>query len=109
MLNRWQKPGDITDIPKVTYSAPPWRRHNQFLYDGDFIRLRDVTFGYNFNQNIVEQLSLDQLRVFVRGVNLYTWVKDKDLVYDPEVGRAGFIDMSNPPTQNLIFGINLKF
>jgi TonB-linked SusC/RagA family outer membrane protein len=109
LLNRWQKPGDITNVPKVTYSAPPWRRHSQFLYDGDFIRLRDVTFGYNFNQNIVEQLSLDQLRIFVRGVNLYTWVKDKGLVYDPEVGRSGFIDMSNPPTQNLIFGINLKF
>ncbi|WP_155966912.1 hypothetical protein [Niastella koreensis] len=48
-LNRWQKPGDITDVPRLTVSGNnaaiiPCR----FLKDGSFVRLRNLSVGYSF-------------------------------------------------------------
>ena len=59
LLNRWQNPGDITNVPKVVYAAASGNNNTlaaststRFLHDGDYMRLRDVTFGYNFKKNI---------------------------------------------------------
>lgn len=108
LVDRWQNPGDITDVPKITHSAAPWRIFNRFLYDGDFIRIRDLTAGYDLNigQN---KLGITSARIYARGLNVYTWVKDKDLQFDPEVRAEGNIGLTNPPTKNFIFGLNLKF
>ena len=44
LMNRWQQPGDVTDVPKMIYSTSRTTAgsyHNtRFLYDGDFIRLK---------------------------------------------------------------------
>ncbi|MGC6479086.1 MAG: SusC/RagA family TonB-linked outer membrane protein [Flavobacteriaceae bacterium] len=109
LLDRWQQPGDITDVPKMTYTLEPWRTHNRFLHDGDFIRLRELTLGYDFDSALAETIGMDQIRVFVRGINLYTWVRDDDLVYDPETESDGFLGLTNPPTRNIILGFNFKF
>lgn len=110
LLDRWQQPGDITDVPKMTYTAQPWRLYNRFLHDGDFFRLRNVTFGYNFDQNLLQSLRLTSARLFVRGINLYTWTKDPDLEWDPEVdGWEGFGGLTTPPVKSVIFGLNVTF
>ena len=67
LTDRWQNPGDITDVPKLTYTLQPWRTHTRFLRDGDFFRLRNVTLGYNFDQSLVSKIGLGSARVFVRG------------------------------------------
>lgn len=109
LLDRWQQPGDVTDVPRVTYTYPPWQTHSRFLYDGDYARLRDFSFGYNFRNELARSIGAEQIRLFVRGVNLYTWVKDKNLVFDPEVESDGFVQLTNPPTKNIILGINVNF
>lgn len=109
LMDRWQQPGDITRVGKFTYSGEPWRYSSKFLFDGDFARLRNVTFGYNFADVITEAVGITSGRIFVRGTNLATWVKDDNLIYDPEVDASGFTDMFTPATKSIIFGVNLKF
>ncbi|NLP58780.1 TonB-dependent receptor [Lutibacter sp. B1] len=110
LLDRWQQPGDEgTRYGKFEYTGRPWMSHSKFLYDGDYIRLKNVTFGYDFNNEMMDTIGLDGLRVFVRGTNLYTWVKDDNLKYDPEVDATGFTSLTTPPVKSIIFGINVKF
>ena len=108
LLDRWQEPGDITRIGKLTYTAEPWRYSSKFLFDGDYIRLKFATFGYNFQSEVVNKIGLNGLRLFIRGSNLLTWVKDDNLIYDPEVNASGFTDMNTPPVKSFIFGVNIK-
>lgn len=119
VLDRWQQPGDVTRHSKVTTDYSPWRYNSKFLFDGDFARLRNLTVGYDFKPTQLESIGINNARIFVRGTNLLTWVKDDDLVYDPEVGevsgvasegeQVGVINMFTPPTKSLVLGINFNF
>jgi len=114
--DRWQQPGDITNVPKLTMGGNDNAAvSTRFLKDGDFIRLRDVSFGYNFKRNILDQLKLSGLTVSLRGTNLVTWTKDKSLKFDPEVGTNagdgsyGYVGFVSPPVKSIIFSVNVKF
>jgi len=110
ILDRWQQPGDEgVRYGKFEYTGRPWQRHSKFLYDGDYFRLRDVTLGYDFDLDILNKAGISNLRIFVRGTNLYTWVKDDNLLYDPEVDATGHVDLFTPPVKSYIFGININF
>lgn len=115
ILDRWQQEGDVTDTPKVTFgSTNAHQPSTRFLKDGDFIRLRDVTFGYNFKQNVLRTLNIDGLTMSVRGTNLHTWTKDKSLKFDPEVGTGsdgsyGYTSFVSPAVKSVIFTVNVKF
>ncbi len=109
LMDRWQQPGDITDVPKMTFTYQPWRIYNRFLHDGDFFRLRNVTLGYDFDQNLLERINVGSARVFVRGINLYTWTKDPDLEWDPEVDVEGIGGLTTPPVKSIVFGLNVTF
>jgi len=116
ILDRWQQPGDVTDVPKLTYGSNDAHRvSTRFLKDGDYIRLRDVSFGYNFDADALKQLNISGLTLSVRGTNLCTWTKDKSLRFDPEVGANagdgsyGYVGFVSPPVKSIIFSVNVKF
>lgn len=102
LLNRWQVPGDITDTPAIRHAFQPWQVTDRFVFDGDFIRLRDATLGYNFSYRLLEETGINAAQIYIRGVNLLTWTKDKGLVYDPE-----YLNLATPPTKNIVLGIVL--
>lgn len=115
LLDRWQKPGDITDVPILT--ASPVRDVNnnytqpstRFLYDGDHIRLRQITFGYNFTKQAAKSIGVDGINLSVSALNPLTWVKDGRLKYDPEVDATGYIELASPPMKSVVFSLNVKF
>ena len=108
LLDRWQQPGDETRVTKSVFGGEPWTYNSKFLHEGDYFRLRNVTVGYDFNPSIVEAVGISSARVFVRGTNLYTWVKDDNLVHDPEVDATGFTSITTPPVKSVVLGVNLK-
>ena len=120
LTNAWRQKGDVTRNGKITSRTSPWQRHSKYLHDGDFFRLRTITFGYNFPNSITDDIGIDRLRLYVRGNNLYTWQKAKDQPYDPEidlgfvnsdgtVNSGGETGLETPPTKSIILGINLNF
>lgn len=110
MMDRWQKPGDVTDVPKVIYGTNnDSRQSTRFLYDGDYARVKDLVLGYNLPASVYEAIGFDGITISARGTNLFTWVKDDRLQYDPEVRADGFTRLTTPPVKSIIFGINLKF
>lgn len=110
LLDSWQEPGDITDVPKYVYynKSGSNSTSTRYLYDGDYIRLRDVTLSYEFNSNLASRLRMNSIRVYVRATNLYTWTKEKDLPFDPDVSY-GYGDLNLPVMKSMIGGLTIGF
>lgn len=110
--NRWQKPGDVTDVPKMVYLGSQSGLSNQtstrFLYDGGYVRLRDVQLSYLLPSSFVKKMKLSRFSTFIRANNLYTWVQDKRLRFDPEVSSRGLLDFKPPVFRTLTIGLSVQ-
>ncbi len=108
-LTRWQKPGDITNVPRMDYDGTgSYRTSDRILNSGDFIRLRDLTVGYTLPKSLISKAKLSNVKVYVRGTNIWTSTKDEYLPYDPEAGGVGGttnFDIDVPKT--FTFGLNV--
>ena len=111
-LQRWQKPGDKTDVPKYVYNNPTssYEFSTRFLYKGDYVRLRELQLSYDFNPRLLQKMYMNSLTLYVRGENLLTWVKDKNLVYDPDAaGVTGQLNLTVPTIKTFTAGITIGF
>jgi TonB-linked SusC/RagA family outer membrane protein len=115
-LDRWQKPGDITQIPQARlYSNNGAQSSSRFLYDGSYLRLKTVTLAYNFPSVVIDKLSVTSLRLYVTGQNLLT-ITDY-IGWDPEVNtdfNASNVNLGNdfyaaPQPKNLTVGVKVGF
>jgi len=74
-----------------------------WLRSTDFIRLKNVEFGYDMPKTILTKMGLNGLRIYVSGINLLTFDKLPSL--DPEVTATNVY----PPNKVYNVGINLTF
>lgn len=102
IVNRWQNPGDITDVPRayLAYGNGGQGRSSRFLFDGSYVRLKTITLGYNLPSNIISKAKLTSARIYVSGVNLATFT-DYPL-WDPEVS-ADYLNINADGSNNNIF------
>ena len=112
-MNRWQKPGDITNVPQARYSRGNGTQASTRYLDGvDFIRLRNLTIGYSLPKNVIEKAGLSKVRIYLTGVNVLTLTNYKG--YDPEAradqgNRIGEEFYSAPPARTFAIGANFNF
>ncbi|WAC40390.1 SusC/RagA family TonB-linked outer membrane protein [Pedobacter sp. SL55] len=110
--NRWQKPGDVTDVPKIVFLGSQSGLSNQtstrFLYNGGFVRLRDVQFSYLFPTDLSKKLKVSRISTFIKANNLLTWKEDKRLQFDPQVSTSGQLDFKPPVFRTLTLGITIQ-
>lgn len=109
--NRWQNPGDITDVPKYVYlNARSNNQTSRWLYDSSFIRLRRLELAYNFSNQMLENTFIRSLRLNISGDNLWTYVKDDRITNDPEIGGiTGSASFDTPLIKTIYFGLNVSF
>lgn len=110
-LGRWQKPGDITNIPKYVYGGANTSNaeSSRWYYKGDFIRLRDLTLSYTLPKSIVDRIKLDNARFYVRGTNLWTKSFDDNITFDPEQPITGVNDLQIMIQRTISVGLSLGF
>jgi hypothetical protein len=110
-LDAWKKPGDITDIPKYVYNGnKSFNSGSTFnLNDGSFVRLRDIQLGYNLPKAVTEKLKIGSANFYVRGTNLFTWVKDQNLPFDPEQGTSSATNLNVFIPKTVTVGLSLTF
>lgn len=109
-LDRWQKPGDIAQNPvrKLNNNDGGSRQSTRYLFDGDYIRLKNVSLGYLFSKSILQKIRLNSLRVYVEANNLAIWSKYPGL--DPDNSNVGgAIAFSYPTQRTFSFGVNTSF
>lgn len=111
-LDRWRTPGQETNVPKYVYGGANASNSlsSRYLYKGDYIRLREVTLTYNVPKQWLSKIKLSTARVYFRGVNLLTWVRDKNLPWDPEAGGiAGGTNLTIHVPKTFTLGVNVGF
>ncbi len=114
-LNRWQQPGDITDIPRqasINYSGD--LRPSRFLEDGSYMRLKNASLGYTFPSNISSKIGMSNLRLYVSGQNLITITDYTGL--DPELNSGANNQLAQgielyafPQARVFTFGLTARF
>ena len=111
VLDRWQKPGDVTDIPKYIEGGNKSFHSFSSIYlnEGDFIRLRNLQVGYDVPRSFLSKVKLESAFFYVRGINLWTWVGDKNLGWDPEQGVTSQTNLDVLIPKTVTIGVNLGF
>jgi TonB-linked SusC/RagA family outer membrane protein len=109
ILNRWQKPGDITDVPRLDVN-----RNNQssaasdrWLLNSDYLSFRQVNMSYNLPRDFVSKIGIDGAKVFVNGENLFLFT-DK-VGTDPTQNFNGTTQNRFPPARIITMGVNFNF
>ncbi len=101
-LNRWQNPGDITDIPRAELSSANGSGvSSRWLQDGSYLRLKNITLGYNFPGNYISKIKLEKFRIYLSVQNLLTFTKYDG--WDPEVNLLGL--GRSTQNKNIIKGV----
>lgn len=119
-MDRWQKPGDITDIPRASTLANADGSSNngfassRFLEDGSFLRLRNVSLGYTLPKRLVAKAGIEKLRVYVNATNLFTITgysgadPEGNTAADYTHGTVQGLDFAIPPQpRQVVFGASL--
>lgn len=84
------------------------------LFDGSFVRIRNVNLAYAFPRPVLDKLRLQALSVYVDATNLYTFTRYPG--YDPEgattgdnIARAGIDFFAYPNPRTYTAGLRLTF
>ncbi|MEM8524451.1 MAG: SusC/RagA family TonB-linked outer membrane protein [Bacteroidota bacterium] len=112
VLHRWQQPGDVTNVPAFAWGNPSksnHRRSSRWIHDGTHIRFRNLTLAYQLPESIKEKLKLQNAQLYLRGTNLWTWTRQKDLYLDPEAEINGFVNSPVPNFKTLALGFDVRF
>ena len=104
---RWQKPGDITDVPRFVYGNKKGGNYNssRAIHSTDHIRLKSLILGLNAPKAWLQKLGIGNARIYFSGTNLLTWAAYGQ--YDPEM--SGVVGFYTPPLKTYAFGLELKF
>ncbi|MBY0480451.1 MAG: TonB-dependent receptor [Chitinophagaceae bacterium] len=111
IMDRWTTPGQNTDIPKYVYGGNKNAQNFStfYLVKGDYIRLRDITLGYDLPKKVSDKLHLSTLHIYVRGTNLWTWVADSNMPFDPEQGVGSATNLTVFIPKTVTAGLNIAF
>jgi TonB-linked SusC/RagA family outer membrane protein len=128
-LERWQRPGDVTDIPRMTrftgnpndnnspannYTGQVNSLSSRYLDDGSFLRLKNVALSYTLPKSITSKLHINRIKATLSATNL--WILTRYKGVDPEVSAqstdqntAGYdwATIPQPRTFEIKFNITL--
>lgn len=108
VLDRWQKPGDITDVQRYGTNFSLFFAQNDAIQsdhaygDASYIRFQNLSLAYAFTGPILKKMHMQNLQVFIQGENLLT------------ISRYGAIDPENqspyslPPLRTVTTGLRLS-
>ena len=114
--NRWKQEGDQTIIPRLVRNDPNGNRRDsdRFVEDGDYIRLKTLTFGYSLPASVLKNMGFSRLRFYVSGYNLwtatgYSWYDPEVNMFDNNNTALGTDFLTFPQPRQVIFGLNVGF
>ncbi|MFT3754036.1 MAG: TonB-dependent receptor [Paludibacter sp.] len=114
VLDRWERPGMVTYMPRATQSKNNLVSSTRFVEDGSYLRLKTLTLSYDFKNTFLKKVGITRLQPYLTAQNLLTLTKYKG--FDPEVNQYGGdakvqgIDYGTyPQSKSYVFGFNVEF
>lgn len=115
--NRWTEENPVSEYPRTFNRDEEYWRNQQntfWMKKTDYIRLKNLQFGYSLPQSLTERVGVSNLRIYVGGFNLLTYSPDLQ-DFDPESGdpnnpnNAGTNGTSYPLQKVVNTGISITF
>ncbi|MEO5947651.1 MAG: SusC/RagA family TonB-linked outer membrane protein [Chitinophagaceae bacterium] len=111
IFNRWQKAGDITDVPRISnnFDANVVSTSSRFLTKADYLSLNNVRVAYTLPAGMIQSLKIvNQVTFFVSGDNLILLTKRKG--FNPTTAESGNTSIyTYSPLSTLTTGLKVKF
>ena len=102
------------DTPNADVVVPTWNRtpgyyasqSTQYLFDGSYIRLKNVEVAYTVYGGWVKKIGLDSMKIFLNGNNLWLWTRMPD---DREANLSGYSGGGGayPTVKRFNFGVKI--
>ena len=107
--NRWTDANPNGNLPRIigNDSEDFEQYSSRHIHNGNFIRLKTVTLGYNLPKNLIGKIGLQNLRFYFSGQNLLTLAAWK--YCDPEVNAYGTQGWGTPISRTYTFGVEFSF
>ena len=107
MLNAWRPDNTNTDVGSLKAgNFGLLDKSDKYLRKTDYIKLKNITIGYNVNKELLRDLPIRSLKVYLMAENLVTWTGWKG--FDPEPVKAYSIGVY-PNSRTYSLGLNLEF
>lgn len=107
LLDAWKQPGDVTSIPSLSTESIRNRLTDRYIEDASFLRLRNITIGYNFKSILNEKSPISKLKIFIQAENLITWSKWRG--WDPESSFRSSDFFDYPTSKIFTVGLDVNF
>ena len=116
--NRWTPDNQTTDVryPRAVFQDPNNNRRvsDRFVEDASYLRLKNLSLGYNIPGNVMSKIGMTKGRIYVSGQNLLTFTNYSG--FDPEISTFGETNtapgtdfLTFPQARTMIVGLNLGF
>lgn len=109
ILSAWKSPGDVTNVPIMSTgnTTNASAASSRWLVSSDYLTVKTVQLGYNFDKRAIEEIGLNNLRVYVSGENLYSWIARQGL--EPAQSFNGTTTYRYTPSRTVSLGLNVSF
>lgn len=106
VLRRWQKPGDVTDVPAVMVNSGRLGTDRN-LIDASYFAIKSVQLGYTLPEKWTKAAKIKALRIFVNADNvaMFNHLNGLNVQYD----FAGGTGYTYTPTRVMSCGIDINF
>jgi len=111
--DRWTPENPSNTLHRATGGGPAGYHSSRVVEDGSYLRIKTISFGYNFQSALIKRLSMSNLRINFSAQNLLTFTNYSGM--DPEVSvrnsalTPGFDFSPYPQPRTVVFGLNATF
>ena len=105
VINGFQEPNQDAYLPRAAYSDKNEQIQTKYLQDASYIRLKNLQIGYTLPQSLTRKISIEKLRVYFSGENLWTGTSLRKQ-YDPET-IGTYYGNGYPLSSTYSFGLSI--
>ena len=106
LVRAWQKPGDITDVPRVDIGATHYYTDAD-LINASYFAIKNITLGYSLPRTWLNKIKFEAVRLSLTGDNIYLFNHLKGM--DNQQTFGGSAGTAYTPTRTISFGIDVTF
>lgn len=112
IMKRWQKPGDITDVPRIsngTDATSLYASSDRWLVSSDMLELATINLGYTLPKSLVRRFNVDNLKFYFSAENIFQITRRKGIY--PRKNISGYSSNGDVylPSRVFTLGFNLTF
>ena len=106
ILNRWQKPGDVTNVPRLQNATNQDGPSSRFLFDASYVNIKNITISYDFSSILSKKSFVKDAQFFMSVDNAYNFTAKSG--GDPQQSFDGTVGAGYPLYRTITFGTTIK-